>query len=89
MAITFCHQAALLSVTEGGENHWHVNEVLGEVADGGAVDWHAQPPGGSQRQTPALVGLAWKARNQRITELQNHTAPPANLTGKSTAKPCP
>lgn len=38
MAITFCHQAALLSVTEGGENHWHVNEVLGEVADGGAVD---------------------------------------------------
>lgn len=38
MAIPFCHRAALLSVTEEGENPWHVNKVLGEVADEGAVD---------------------------------------------------
>lgn len=38
MAIPFCHQAALLSVIEEGEDCWHVNKVFGEVADEGAVD---------------------------------------------------
>ena len=60
MAIPFCYHAAGLSVIEEGESRWHVNKALGEVADAGAVDWHAQPPrwgaSAGHRDSSALLG---------------------------------
>lgn len=57
MAITFCHQAALLSVIEEGENHWHVNKVLGEVAD---ELWRCGLTCTATKGEPASDTLAWR-----------------------------
>lgn len=45
---------------EEGKSRWHVNKVLGEVADAGAVDWPAEPPrrgaSAGHRDSSALLG---------------------------------